>query len=139
MKVKILMKKLEAQKARSKWQKGVKTLAFMLIEGYMCNSTGDSTEENTDIYNAFEWLDYPVDDDLYKRFRNKNDARFYACKQSVEGCQFLCATDDICQLLCTDSELKKTPQKCRDNCIEFETRAVYQACLLINRIISDNK
>lgn len=104
-----LIKKLEAQKARSAWSKGVKNYAIDLVN----DCEGEITLENL-LNGAKDWNQYSEDGST------------------------LVYNADIAEALCTPSELKRTdygrlPPNGRENWIECQTRALRQAWTLIKR------
>lgn len=113
-----LIKKIEAQKARSAWTRGVKAYALELLEGLEAEEVGGplSMVESDLLSGAESWKAY-----------------------SWGGCSLI-YDRDIALRLCTPSELKITrngerkPNK-SEEWLDTQARALYQACRLIYRNI----
>lgn len=113
-----LIKKIEAQKARSAWARGVKAYALELLEDLEAEEVGGplSMLENDLLNGAENWKAY-----------------------SWGGCS-LVYDQDIAQRLCTPSELKITRNgqrkpNAREEWLDCQARALYQATRLIYRAI----
>ena len=113
-----LIKKIEAQKARSAWARGVKAYALELLEGLEAEEVGGplSMLESDLLNGADNWKDY-----------------------SWGGCSLI-YNEDIALRLCTPSELKITrngerkPNK-NEDWLDCQARALYQAVRLIYRAL----
>lgn len=120
MKTKIeLLKAIDDKKVVSAWNKGVKIYAYELVE---------AIEEADD----FEFYGSPADKKML--LNGADDWKMY----SEGGCA-LCYDYDIALRLCTPSELKKTDNgrkypNSRENWIDCQARALYQAWRLIKRL-----
>ena len=113
-----LIKKIEAQKVRSAWARGVKAYALELLEGY----EGEEIPENWEALKA----------DLLNGAENWK-------AYSWGGCSLI-YNEDIALRLCTPSELKTTRNGARkpnknEEWLDCQARALYQACNLIYRAI----
>lgn len=113
-----LIKKIEAQKTRSAWARGVKAYALELLVGLEAEEVGGplSMLENDLLNGADSWKAY-----------------------SWGGCSLI-YDQDIALRLCTPSELKLTrngerkPNK-QEEWLDIQARALYQATRLIYRAI----
>lgn len=135
MKIELLKQKLAEQKARSQWDKAVKYYAEWVIQ-----DAEDPTKDNaTEMLNAFDFVDYPVTeyDIRANHLQTKQDRQFFKCKRASEGCNYLVYNNDILPVLYTKSDRKYRLSYCIDHCIEDQARAVFQACLLLNRLIAE--
>ncbi|MBO7209705.1 MAG: hypothetical protein J6V44_01670 [Methanobrevibacter sp.] len=111
-----LIKKIEAQKARSAWARGVKAYALELLENYEGEEVGGPLQslENALLNGAENWKAY-----------------------SWGGCSLI-YDQDIAQRLCTPSELKITRNgerrpNAREEWLDCQARALYQAVRMIYR------
>ena len=111
-----IKKALEKEKARSAWKTGVIQYAFDILDNM---EEGEVTEKHL-LNGARNWKHY-----------------------SYGGCA-LTYDVDICNRLCSPSEIKKTkdgerrPNK-QENWIDVQARALYQAARLIMKIKSEVK
>ena len=114
-----LLKAIEESHAISAWSKGVKTYAYGLIE---------ELEEKDN----FKFYGSPAD---MKQLLNGADSWV---QYSYGGCSLI-YDGDICEALCTPSEIKKTrngatmPNK-NENWLDVQARALHQASRLIRRL-----
>lgn len=103
-----IIEKLENEKVRSTWDKGVVKYALDLLK----NSEGEEITEKTLLNGAGNWYQY-----------------------SYGGCSLI-YDEDICNRLCTQTEKKKTrngeymPNK-KENWLDVQARALMQACCKI--------
>lgn len=110
---------LENVKARSAWDKGVKSYAFDLLDKY---------EE----YCEYEGRELPITADVL--LNGASNWRSYSC-----GCCSLISDCDIANRLCTPSELartncgKKAPNR-RESWLYVQARALKQACSLLLKL-----
>lgn len=114
----LLIKKIEAQKARSAWARGVKVYALELLEGY----EGEETPENWEALKA----------DLLNGAENWKAYSWGGCSLIYDR--------DIAERLSTPSELKITRNgerkpNAQEEWLDCQARALYQACNLIYRAI----
>lgn len=122
MKTTELIERIEATPARSAWQKGVKHYAVMIVEYLDVEDITRADIANKVLLNgADNWRHY-----------------------SYGGCA-LVYDADIAETLCTPSELRKVTRKDgtisqnvnrRENWLDVQARALYQANILINRCIA---
>lgn len=108
---------IENEKARSAWSKGIKKYAIELLE---------ELPENMEFYGS------PAD---IKTLLNGADS----WKQFSEGGCALIYNGDIAERLCSPSELKRNKNgernpNAREDWIECQTRALYQAARMIKRL-----
>lgn len=127
--IKNIRKSLEASKARSAWDKGVKVYAIELLDGL---------EEAID-GGYFDIEDLAAPRILDKQLLNgASDWKEY----SWGGCSLI-SDLDIAERLCNASELKKTdggrkaPNK-NEQWLDTQARALWQAAYLVREIISEN-
>lgn len=116
MTIENIRNEVEATKAASAWARGVKLYALEIIDSFPYNVEYGSVESlKADMLNgARDW------------------------KQYSEGGCTLIYNEDIANRLCTPSELKKTDNgmkrpNAREDWIDVQARALYQAWLLISR------
>ena len=114
----LLIKKIEAQKARSAWARGVKVYALELLEGY----EGEEIPENWEALKA----------DLLNGAENWKAYSWGGCSLIYDR--------DVAERLSTPSELKITRNgnrkpNAREEWLDRQARALYQACNLIYRAI----
>ena len=114
----LLIKKIEAQKARSAWARGVKVYALELLEGY----EGEEIPENWEALKA----------DLLNGAENWKAYSWGGCSLIYDR--------DIAERLSTPSELKTTRNgdrkpNAQEEWLDCQARALYQACNLIYRAI----
>ena len=117
-----LIKKIEATPARSAWTKGVRDYAVMIIERLEMREITPGDIENKMLLNGAEnWAQY-----------------------SYGGCALI-YDEDIAKSLCTPSELRKVTRKDgtirqnanrRENWLDVQARALFQANILINRCMA---
>ena len=117
-----LIKKIESTPARSAWAKGVKDYAVMIIERLeMTEITPEDIANKMLLNGAGNWEQY-----------------------SYGGCALI-YDEDIAESLCTPSELRKVTRKdgtirqnanSRENWLDVQARALFQANILINRCIA---
>ena len=122
MKTTELIKRIEATPARSAWTKGVKDYAVMIIERLeMTEITPEDIANKMLLNGAENWEQY-----------------------SYGGCALI-YDEDIAKSLCTPSELRKVTRKDgtirqnangRENWLDVQARALFQANILINRCIA---
>lgn len=122
MKTTELIKKIESTPARSAWAKGVKDYAVMIIERLeMTEITPEDIANKMLLNGAGNWEQY-----------------------SYGGCALI-YDEDIAESLCTPSELRKVTRKdgtirqnanSRENWLDVQARALFQANILINRCIA---
>ena len=122
MKTTELIKRIEATPARSAWAKGVKDYAVMIIERLeMTEITPEDIANKMLLNGAENWEQY-----------------------SYGGCALI-YDKDIAESLCTPSELRKVTRKDgtirqnangRENWLDVQARALFQANILINRCIA---
>ena len=122
MKTTELIKRIEATPARSAWAKGVKDYAVMIVEMLeMTEITPEDIGEKMLLNGAENWEQY-----------------------SYGGCALI-YDKDIAESLCTPSELRKVTRKdgtlrqnanSRENWLDVQARALFQANVLINRCIA---
>jgi hypothetical protein len=126
MKTKDLLKAVEDLKAVSAWDKGVNEYAYEVVEAiseYVEDVELDNVE-NVLLNGASDWSQYSY------------------------GGSSLIYDSDIAERLCTPSELKKVTRKdgsvrdkanSRESWLDCQARALYQAYVMINRILRNNK
>ena len=125
MEIKELINKLQNQKARSKWQKGVIIYSVMLLE---------KIQEDHDQIN---------DNITFKDLETLllNGAKNW--KQYSWGGNALIYNEDIARMLSTPSELKKCnngekkPNN-KEEWLDTQARALFQAFLRIYKILKEN-
>jgi len=115
-----LRKAIEASPARSAWDKGVKLYALEIIQ------------------------ELPADKEFYSSPADKKDLLNGAddWHQYSEGGCSLIYNQDIAERLCSPSEYRRTkegknPPNARENWLDVQARALYQASLLICRLAED--
>ena len=123
MKTLDLLQKVENVKVRGAWNSGVKTYAIELLDNAAsnleCEDFSTLQELKEAILNgASDWMQY-----------------------SEGGCA-LVYNQDIAERLCTPSELKRTKNgtnnpKSRENWIQCQARALFQALELIKRTYNE--
>ena len=113
-----LIKKIEASKARSAWARGVRAYALELLEEHESEEIPENWEalKNDLLNGAKNWKEY-----------------------SWGGCSLI-YDQDIARRLCAPWELKKTKggfrkPNAREEWLDCQARALYQACNLIYRAI----
>lgn len=119
-----LLQKVENVKVRSAWNNGVKTYAIELLDDAAsnreCECFSNLQELKEAILNgASDWMQYS------------------------EGGLSLIYNQDIAERLCTPSELKKTKNglnnpNSRENWIQCQARALFQAWELIKRVYNES-
>jgi hypothetical protein len=114
-----MRKQVEAKKARSAWDKGVKLYALEIIDEMIERSTWDN--------------DFPANAGQLKRWALNGAADWM---QYSEGGCALIYDRQIAERLCTATELKHTDNgrkspNASENWIECQARALYQAALLV--------
>jgi hypothetical protein len=119
-----LLKALEEHKTRSAWAKGVKAYAFELLE----NLENVTEDEQINIKTLKEDLLNGADD--FKQYSWNGYSLIY--------------DSDIAAALCSPSELKKTKNgelrpNSREEWLDVQARALWQAYLLICQILKDYK
>ena len=112
-----VLEKLQARKATSAWQRGVKDYAIDLLD----NIEGDEMPPVNEIKNvllngASDWYQY-----------------------SWGGCALI-YDRDICNTLCSPSEIKRKregelPPNNREEWLDVQARALAQACFIIRDIV----
>ena len=114
-----LINAIKASKARSAWSKGVKVYALDMVEAvYLFNTDVVKTNEALYLNGAENWEDYS-----------------YGVHSGA-----LAYNSDIAERLCTPGELRKTDfghkkPNSRENWLDVQTRALYQAYRLIVTLI----
>lgn len=112
-----LLKKLNAVKTRSAWDKGVLGYALEIVENY-------APEDVTSV------------DDVLNYARDKHESLYSVAKWQSEGGCFEIYDEDIAERLCTPSEFKcahykdgsmKQMANARESWLDVQTRAVFQA------------
>lgn len=112
-----LLKKLNAVKTRSAWDKGVLGYALEIVD----------THGEGDIQSVDDVLNYR---------RDKHESLYSVAKWQSEGGCFEIYNEDIAERLCTPSELKRCTHKdgrlrdmanARESWLDVQTRAVFQA------------
>lgn len=117
MKKEEVLKKLEAKKVRSAWQKGVKNYAIDLLDNIESDEMPSLTEIKEALLNgASDWHEYSWG----------GGALIYDC--------------DICNALCSPSEIKRKregelPPNNREAWLDTQARALAQACFIIRDIV----
>ena len=121
MKVSNLLQEIKKVNCRSYWAKGVKAYAIDMVKSI------DSKKEVSDRFTKSDLL---------------NGARDW--NQYSEGGCALIYNKDIAERLCTPSELKKLTRSdgslkdrpnSRENWIQCQARALFQACELVSHIV----
>lgn len=122
MKTTELIKRIEATPARSAWAKGVKDYAILIIERLeMTEITPEDVAKKMLLNGTENWGQY-----------------------SYGGCALI-YDEEIAKSLCTPSELRKVTRKdgtirqnanSRENWLDVQARALFQANILINRCIA---
>lgn len=120
-----LLKRVEGVKVRGAWNNGVKMYAIELLDDAASNRECEefaSLQELKDaiLNGASDWLQY-----------------------SEGGCALIYNTD-IAERLCTPSELKRTKNGLndpnnRENWVQVQARALFQAWELIKKVYNENK
>lgn len=123
-----LITAVEATKARSAWNKGVKVYAFHMLEnlefdlshGYKDHDVFESPKllRKALLNGASDWKEF-----------------------SYGGCSLI-YNEEIAEILCSPTELKKTNYgkrnpNSRENWLDVQARALYQACELIINTINE--
>lgn len=131
MKINEIQSKLNAFNPKSAWKKGVKEYALEIVEEYI---DGGSWHDD-DITDAKQVLNYTA---------TKDERLLDIARTMSEGGCFLIYNSDIAERLCTKSELLHATHKdgslreyanARESWIDVQSRAVYQAACMINRVI----
>jgi hypothetical protein len=107
--------KLNETAPRSAWKKGVKDYALEMV----CNAENELTPEN-------------VKSELLKGARDWSEYSYGGCSAIYDA--------DIAERLCTPSELKRKKggdlqPNTRENWLDCQARALFQAFNLINRLL----
>ena len=120
-----LLQKVENVKVRSAWNNGVKMYAIELLDDAASNRECDefvSLQELKEaiLNGASDWMQY-----------------------SEGGCSLI-YNSDIAERLCNPSELKRTKNglndpNSRENWVQVQARALFQAWELIKRVYNENK
>ena len=115
-----LKKAIEAEPARSAWDKGIKLYALELIEELPADQEfyGSPADKKELLNGADDWQQY-----------------------SEGGCTLI-YDGDIAERLCNPSEYKRTREgerqpNARENWIDVQARALYQAANLILRLAKE--
>lgn len=121
MKVSNLLHEIERVNCRSYWAKGVKTYAIEMVKNIEYKKEVSYRFIKSDLLNgASDWSQY-----------------------SEGGCALI-YNKDIAERLCTPSELKKLTRSdgslkdrpnSRENWIQCQARALFQACELVSNIV----
>lgn len=117
MKKEEVLKKLEAKKTRSAWQRGVKDYAIDLLD----NIEGD---------------EMPPVNEIKKALLNGADDWY---QYSWGGCALI-YDGDICNALCSPSKIKRKregelPPNNHEDWLDVQARALVQACFIIRDIV----
>ena len=125
MKTLDLLQSVESVKVRSAWSNGVKTYAIELLDDAAsnreCEEFASLQELKEAILNgASDWMQY-----------------------SEGGCSLI-YNSDIAERLCNPSELKRTKNglndpNSRENWVQVQARALFQAWELIKRVYNESK
>lgn len=125
MKTLDLLQKVESEKVRGAWNKGVKMYAIQLLDDADANRecpefTSLSELKDAILNGAKDWMQYS------------------------EGGLSLIYDADIAERLCSPSELKKTKNglndpNSRENWVQVQARALFQAWQMIERVYNKNK
>lgn len=125
MKTLDLLQKVESVKVRGAWNNGVKTYAIELLDDAASNRECEEFESLQELKDAIlngasDWIQY-----------------------SEGGCG-LVYNQDIAERLCNPSELKKTKNgmnnpNSRENWIQCQARALFQAWRMIEKNYNENK
>ena len=120
-----LLQSVESIKVRSAWNNGVKTYAIELLDDAASNRECEdfaSLQELKDaiLNGASDWIQY-----------------------SEGGCSLI-YNSDIAERLCTPSELKRTKNgtnnpNSRENWVQCQARALFQAWELIKKVYNESK
>lgn len=118
-----LMKLVDATPARSAWKKGVKEYAIELLDQHY-----KDTVVPMSVNELKEWL--------LNGAKNWNEYSWGGCSLIYDS--------DIAERLCNPSELKKTDNgrrrpNSRKSWLDTQTRALYQAQFLIERVLAGKK
>ena len=120
-----LLKKLNAVKTRSAWDKGVLGYALEIVDEH-----GDGDIQSVD--------------DVLNYARDKHERLFSVAQLQSHGGCFEIYDEDIAERLCTPSEFKRAHYKdgsmkqmanARESWLDVQGRAVYQAYALINSML----
>lgn len=118
--IKKLRQAIKQSPARSAWSKGVKLYALELIEGLPEDQElyGSPADKKALLNGAQDWKEF-----------------------SYGGCALI-YNQDIARRLCTPSEYKRTKAgrnnpNARENWLDVQARALYQAAALICRLSKD--
>ena len=112
-----LLKKLNAVKTRSAWDKGVLGYALEIVDTY-----GEGDIQSVD--------------DVLNYARDKHESLYSVAKWQSEGGCFEIYDEDIAERLCTPSELRRCTHRdgrlrdmanARESWLDVQTRAVFQA------------
>ena len=125
MKTLDLLQKVENVKVRSAWNNGVKTYAIELLDDAASNR---ECEEFASLQELKEAI-----------LNGASDWEQYS-----EGGLSLIYDTDIAERLCTPSELKRTKNGLndpnnRENWVQVQARALFQAWELIKKVYNENK
>ena len=125
MKTLDLLQSVESVKVRGAWKNGVKTYAIELLDDAAsnreCEEFASLQELKEAVLNgASDWMQY-----------------------SEGGCSLI-YNSDIAERLCTPSELKRTKNglndpNSRENWVQVQARALFQAWELIKKVYNENK
>ena len=115
-----VLEAIENSPARSAWAKGVKNYAYDLIYDFDAETNFARITEKDLLGGASDWRQY-----------------------SWGGCAY-CYNSDICNALCTPWEKRKTkngalPPNSREEWLDVQARALYQAARLILQTIAELK
>lgn len=127
-----LLERIEKSPARSAWARGVREYAVKLVDDFIANNS--LTEELL----AFNIFSNPDSYDLEKELLN-------GCKDWKQYSRYGCGlvyNHKIAKRLCAPWELKKTRNGERnpnqhEDWLDCEARALFQAWMLIKRIVSE--
>ena len=111
-----LLEKINESKAHSAWQNGVKTYATMMVDTF----------------------DTMPNDAIELKAMCLNGANDF--EQASYGGNFLIYDSDICETLCSPSEIKRTRHgernpNSRETWLDVQARAVFQAYALLKRLM----
>lgn len=129
-----LIKKIEAAKPRGAWSKGVKSYALWMLEsGYIDGIRPADSLTLGELVNRCGYM--------FIKIGMFHSQAWNAAKETSEGGCFHIYNWQIAQQLCSPSELRKCQRKdgsyrnpnSRENWLDVQTRAIYQALLLIQK------
>lgn len=126
-----LLSRIQAIKTRSQWDKGIKYYMEWIVEDY---------PDSINFTNAFQHLPYKPTEQDKKHFKHdRTSLNYYCCFKCSKGGSFEVCNQTIIETLLTAATIKKAPKKHHENAYEYQTKAIYQACLFINDILNGRK